>query len=308
MAVHGEGYWQSTQTIEDPSWPGDAWSSLARQFPEPAAPPPQRRRTPALAIGLVVALLALVGGVGGGWLYEATHDGAATGVAATAAPASPAPSSAFTGARLDVGSVVAVAEPSIVSVGTTIDARRSHGGVTGGAGTGIVLTADGEVLTNAHVIDSATSIEVVLPGSWASHTADVLRTDTDADIALLKVRGVHGLVPAQLGTAQPVRVGDDVVAIGNALALEGGPTVTKGIVSGLDRSIDTGSQVLNGMIQTDAAISSGNSGGPLLDATGRVIGINTAVAVSSDEIEASNVGFALPIATALRAVDRLRAA
>src|SRR5439155_17149562 len=88
---------------------------------------------------------------------------------------------------------------------------------------------------------------------------------------------------------------DDVVAIGNALDLPGGPTVTKGIVSALDRSIDTESASLTGMIQTDAAISSGNSGGPLVNAAGQVIGINTAVALGSDRVKAQNIGFAIPI-------------
>lgn len=306
MAVYAEHDWQVPPPVEGPAWPGDVWSSLARQFPEPVPhPEPQRRRVPGVVVALVVAALALSGGLGGGWLYAATHDGGRVAAGAATTPPTAAPSSVFTGERLDVGAVVAVAEPSVVSVGTTVDGRHTRAdGVTGGAGTGIVLTANGEILTNAHVIASASSIDVVLPGSWTTHTADVLASDEKADVALIKVRGVRGLKPAILGTAQLVRVGDDVIAIGNALALEGGPTVTKGIVSGLDRSIDTGALVLDGMIQTDAAISSGNSGGPLLDATGRVVGMNTAVAVSDDKVSASNVGFAIPIATALRAIGR----
>jgi S1-C subfamily serine protease len=104
-----------------------------------------------------------------------------------------------------------------------------------------------------------------------------------------------GVVPAKLGSSEDVAVGDQVVAIGNALALEGGPTVTEGIVSALNRSIDTANGTLTGLIQTDAAISSGNSGGPLVNAAGQVIGMNTAVAASSGSVNASNIGFAISI-------------
>jgi S1-C subfamily serine protease len=104
-----------------------------------------------------------------------------------------------------------------------------------------------------------------------------------------------------------VAVGDDVVAIGNALALEGSPTVTRGIVSALDRSIDTSSGQLTGLIQTDASISSGNSGGPLANAAGEVIGVNTAAAASSQGTTAENVGFAISIDKAMTVVEQLRA-
>ena len=124
----------------------------------------------------------------------------------------------------------------------------------------------------------------------------MITSDPARDLALLKVSDTSGLVAAPLGQSSDVAVGDQVVAIGNALALEGGPTVTEGIVSALGRSIDTDSGTLHGLIQTDAAISSGNSGGPLVNAAGQVIGMNTAVA---DEQRfgrtASNIGFAISI-------------
>ena len=115
---------------------------------------------------------------------------------------------------------------------------------------------------------------------------------------MLQLDDATGVVPATFATGD-VAVGDPVVAIGNALALEGGPTVTQGIVSALDRSIDTEQGHLDGLIQTDAAISSGNSGGPLANAAGQVVGINTAVAVEQREQQASNIGFVIPIAHAL---------
>ena len=145
------------------------------------------------------------------------------------------------------------------------------------------------------MIEGATSITVTVAGESKARTAKVIASDTNRDLALLRVDDATGLVAAPLGTSADVAVGDEVVAIGNALALEGGPTVTQGIVSALDRSIDTENGTLQGLIQTDAAISSGNSGGPLVNARGQVIGMNTAVAASSGTVNASNIGFAISI-------------
>src|SRR5690606_11924569 len=109
-------------------------------------------------------------------------------------------------------------------------------------------------------------------GEARSRDADLLGLDRENDLALLRVDDVDSLVPAELGSTEDVQVGDEVIAIGNALGLRGGPSVTRGIVSALGRSIDTRFGTITGLIQTDASISSGNSGGPLVDARGRVIG------------------------------------
>jgi putative serine protease PepD len=129
--------------------------------------------------------------------------------------------------------------------------------------------------------------------------------DAGADLALVRVADAEGMIAAARGGTEDVQVGDDVVAIGNALALEGGMTVTQGIVSALHRSIDTDSGTLDGLIQTDAAISSGNSGGPLVNAAGHVIGVNTAVAASGGGVSATNIGFAISIDHASSVVDDL---
>jgi S1-C subfamily serine protease len=129
-------------------------------------------------------------------------------------------------------------------------------------------------------------------------SAEVLGGSLADDIAVLQLDDATGVVPAMTATGEAA-VGDPVVAIGNALALEGGPTVTQGIVSALDRSIDTEQGHLDGLLQTDAAISSGNSGGPLANAAGQVVGINTAVASSGQGMQASNIGFVIPIDQAL---------
>jgi len=210
------------------------------------------------------------------------------------------------GATLTAGDVVGKLDPSVVAVDVTL---RTAGGVSGrGAGTGVILTADGQVLTNAHVVAGATSVRITLNGASTGRPATVLGSDSATDLALLRISGASGLVPAPLGHSSAVRVGDEVVAIGNALALEGGPTVTKGIISALNRSIaGEGGDTMSGLLQTDASISSGNSGGPLIDASGAVVGINTAVAASSRSNAAENIGFAIAIDSAGPVIDRLRA-
>jgi len=186
----------------------------------------------------------------------------------------------------DIGDLVARVEQSVVSVQTGT-----------GQGTGVILTPDGEILTNAHVVEGARLLTVTVPGESQSRRVDVIDADTDGDLALLRIRDASGLMPADLGTSSDLRAGEDVVAIGNALGIRGDPSVTRGIVSGLGRSIDT----LTGLIQTDAAINPGNSGGPLVNSAGEVVGINTAVRGG-----AQNIGFAIPIDTAMTFVARAR--
>ncbi|MBV8986573.1 MAG: trypsin-like peptidase domain-containing protein, partial [Acidimicrobiia bacterium] len=111
---------------------------------------------------------------------------------------------------------------------------------SGGAGTGIVLTPDGELLTNAHVVNGATSIKVTVGNDTQSHDASLIGINRNADLALVKINGVSNLPTAQLGSSSDLKVGDSVIAIGNALNLQGGMTVTEGIVSALNRSIDAG--------------------------------------------------------------------
>jgi putative serine protease PepD len=240
----------------------------------------------------------------GGWLVSSARaDNPAPAVAVDRA------SMQLAGGSLDVSQVLAKVEPSVVSVETEIASRTPFGssGTATGAGTGIVLDTSGLILTNAHVIEGASSITVTVPGSSTPRAATLVASDTGADLALLRVSDTSGLVAAPLGSSSDLQVGDDVVAIGNALALEGGLTVTEGIVSATGRTLDTGTSQLSDLIQTDAAISSGNSGGPLVNAAGEVVGINTAVATSSGSVSASNIGFAISIDNAKQVVDQLKA-
>jgi putative serine protease PepD len=206
----------------------------------------------------------------------------------------------------DVQSILNKVGPAVAYVRTQAF-RSGRFFAQSGAGTGIVLTKDGELLTNAHVVAGATSIKVTLGNDTQSHDATVIGADTNRDLALVKINGVSNLTTAELGNSGDLKVGDDVVAIGNALNLQGGMTVTEGIVSALNRSIDAGgeagsdSESLDGLIQTDAAINPGNSGGPLVNSSGQVIGINTAT--SGD---AQNIGFAIAIDNAKPVIDQLR--
>lgn len=190
------------------------------------------------------------------------------------------------GDALDVQGVLSVVSPSVVSIETNVENFR---GVFGGSGSGIVVDTNGLILTNAHVIEDADTVEVVFfDGTRAPAT--VVSSIAAEDIALIQVQGVTDTLPATLGTVEQVLVGDQVLAIGNALGLGGDPTVTLGILSAKNRQIDAGRLSFENLLQTDAAINPGNSGGPLVNAAGEVIGINTAIIEGSQ-----NVGFAIAI-------------
>ncbi|MDA2968795.1 MAG: trypsin-like peptidase domain-containing protein, partial [Actinomycetota bacterium] len=192
---------------------------------------------------------------------------------------------------------------SVVTISTTLS-DESGGGR--GVGTGVVLTSDGEILTNAHVIEDASEVVVRFAGETEPRVAKILASDVGNDLALIKV-DISGLVAATFAKPGSVQIGDAVVAIGYALALDGGPTVTSGIVSALKRTIETDSGALNSLIQTDAAISSGNSGGPLVNLKGEVVGINTAVARGDSESAANNIGFSISVDEVLIVIEQLRA-
>ena len=154
---------------------------------------------------------------------------------------------------------------------------------------GIVIDRNGLILTNAHVIEDADTVEVVFfDGTRAPAT--IVSSIVAEDVALIQVQGVTDTLPATLGTVEQLLVGDPVLAIGNALGLGGDPTVTLGILSAKNRQIEAGRLSFDNLLQTDAAINPGNSGGPLVNAAGEVIGINTAIIEGSQ-----NVGFAIAI-------------
>jgi serine protease Do len=193
-----------------------------------------------------------------------------------------------------VVNVVSAAMPSVVTVTSQVQTFTPFGPQDGKAiGTGFVVRSDGYVLTNHHVIEGASSVSVTLP-SGSDRSARVVADDAEHDLAVLQVDAT-GLPALTLGTSKDLAMGESVVAIGYALDLSGGPTVTSGIISSLDRSIDVQSsngapKTYHGLLQTDAALNHGNSGGPLLTLDGHVVGVNVA---GGDGAE--NIGFAIPI-------------
>jgi S1-C subfamily serine protease len=200
----------------------------------------------------------------------------------------------------DIQSILASVLPAVVSIDTSH--IRGLGGYVQGAGTGMIIEPSGVILTNNHVVAGAQSVTVAFFGQSRRFPARVIGVEAQKDIALVQVEGTRGLLPVvHLGPSADPEQGDGVLAIGNALALAGGESVTEGIVSALDRSLtattDEGTtESLTGLIQTDAPINPGNSGGPLVDAGGQVVGMNTAVATSSEgNAPAQNVGFAIGV-------------
>ena len=258
-----------------------------------AAPPGLPRR------GRLVLTAALVGAVAGA---------AVAGIVVSVGGddrSGPSPARQVPTARpRDIQAILAAVQPAVVAIRTRTlnlgDFLRPD--AAEGAGTGFVVGADGVIVTNNHVVAGAQRIDVVL-GDGRKLSGRVLGRDPTTDLAVLKVDASR-LPTARLGDSGALRVGDDVVAIGNALSLEGGPTVTRGIVSATERTIEAGNAVrLDHLIQTDTAINPGNSGGPLVNATGEVIGINTAVAGG-----AQNIGFAIAITPAKPVINELRQA
>lgn len=207
------------------------------------------------------------------------------------------------GEPLDIQGVLAVVRPGVVSInveGTTVDdAGNLRQGQ--GAGSGMIIEPDGLVLTNAHVIADATTISVTL-ADGSRRPADLVGSLPQDDVALVQIRDGGTFDVVELGRSADAEVGDDVVAVGNALNLGESPTVTSGILSATGRTVSAENGVtLDQLLQTDAAINPGNSGGPLVDATGKVIGVNTAIAGGAE-----NIGFALSIDALKPLIDDLR--
>jgi putative serine protease PepD len=202
-----------------------------------------------------------------------------------------------------VAKVADAVAPSVVTISATVSGGFGSGE---SVGTGVIISSDGDVLTNAHVVEGATTVQVRLMNETEPRSGRVLAADAENDLALVKI-DVTGLTAAVFADPETTKLGDPVIAIGYALNLDGGPSVTLGIVSALDRTITTENGALNALIQTDAAISSGNSGGPLVNEQGQVVGINTAVARGDNSTAANNIGFAISTREVLRVLEVLRA-
>jgi serine protease Do len=254
----------------------------------------QPRRTGKMAALLIlVALLALAGGILGGY-FAGTLQPTLTSINRNSAQDG---NKIVTQEEEDIASVASKVGPSVVSVITSAQAHSALGTSTmQGAGTGIIVSKDGYVLTNKHVVQGSETVSIVTSNGATYKNVKVVGTDPLNDVAFLKIDGVNDLQSATLGDSTSIRIGQKVVAIGNALG-EYENTVTSGIISGTGRSVtasldgtDSNAETLTDLIQTDAAINSGNSGGPLTNITGQVVGINTALAS-----DANSIGFSIPI-------------
>ncbi|HEV2450785.1 MAG TPA: trypsin-like peptidase domain-containing protein [Streptosporangiaceae bacterium] len=211
-------------------------------------------------------------------------------------------------AALTTAQIAAKTDPGVVDVISTL-------GYAGGtaAGTGIVLRSSGEVLTNNHVINGATSIKVRDVGNGRTYLARVVGYDASRDIAVLRLSGASGLATADIGDSATVRAGNDVVAIGNAGGQDGTPSVAIGSVTALDQSITASdasshtSEQLSGLIRTNAPIQPGDSGGPLTSTRGQVIGIDTAASSGFQLSSTATEAFAIPINTAMNIARQIEA-
>ena len=273
----------------------------AAPSPGPAPAPRLRSRSGGAAAIVVAAVLSAVLAAGGtaalvaGPLRTAQATPASAGAPAgvtTATGTNPGPS-----ATTDLPAVVAAVRDSVVTITSEgVSARGLVDIPSTGVGSGIVLTANGYILTNKHVVTGSQSLSVEL-ADGEQFDATVVTESPDTDLALVKI-DAKGLTPAIIGDVSTLQVGQTVIAIGSPLGTFT-ETVTKGILSATGRTITvrdeaTGRpETLTGLLQTDAAINPGNSGGPLLDAAGRVIGVNTAVSTNAE-----GLGFAIPIAAA----------
>ncbi|MEV1167690.1 trypsin-like peptidase domain-containing protein [Nonomuraea sp. NPDC049784] len=276
----------------------------------PPPPPPRRagfvltRKTIAgLALAAVTALTAAA--LGGGAVGAYVAEGARPAPTVTTTVASPVFRTAS--GQLTVAQVAEKVQPSVVM----IQGQNAEG-------SGVVLSEDGLILTNNHVVAGQGDQLTVKFSDGKTAKASVVGTDPATDLAVIRASGVSGLAKATLGDSDQLKVGDDVLAIGSPLGLDG--TVTAGIISALDRTVTAGSggqdqqlppgwgqqgqasetTTLGGMIQTDAAINPGNSGGALVNAAGELVGINSAVAA-----DGVNLGFAIPVNTAKQVSEQL---
>jgi S1-C subfamily serine protease len=261
----------------------------------PAFPPPdepvRRRRSPlTIAVAAFLAVLVLVGsGIGIGTLLSRVHSGGSAGAVSTSFADS----------------------TGVVDIDTFTTRTGLHQGPDFplGAGTGMIITASGQVLTNNHVIEGATRIQVTIPGGGV-YVARVLGADPTDDVALLQMEGASRLRTITIADSSTVRLADRVVAVGNALGKGGDPAVAPGSVWGLDQSIEVRDvrgelDPLDGVIQVRAAVRPGDSGGPLENEDGDVVGMITAADAHTSGA-ASRVAFAIPSNDAIGIVQRIR--
>ena len=289
--------------------------------PLPPAPPwPPERPVPSqphwrrgLAIVAVIAMV-LVGGalLGNASRGGSLFSGGSSSSAQSSAPASSSSSASSVNPPNNSGNVSGVTgkvQPGLVNIVTTL-----YGGAGQGAGTGMVISSNGEVLTNNHVIENAESISVEIAGDGSSHNAKVIGYDVADDVALVKIDNVSGLDTIPIGDPSGVAVDDPIVVLGNALGRGGLATAASGTVTALNRQITatdadgSNAETLTNLIQVQADVQPGDSGGALVDSGGQVVGMTTAASSNGFRFQESSngVGFAIRIDTALSVIKQIR--
>jgi putative serine protease PepD len=304
-------YWPQHGHAQTQQLPVYDWRYAQQSYPQPTQQPPitQKHSRAGLFTAGAVAIAVLSAGVGGG-VALAVHPDHQGGLPIATSPRTPGQPAASAPAG-SVEQVAAKVVPSVVKLETSMGRQSEEG-------SGIILTADGLILTNNHVVAAAaqagngSKVTVTFSdGRTAPFT--VVGTDPSSDIAVVRAQGVSGLTPITIGSSANLKVGQNVVAIGSPLGLEG--TVTTGIVSALNRPVASGGEsgdqntVLDA-IQTDAAINPGNSGGALVNMNGELVGINSAIATlgsdqSGPQSGSIGLGFAIPVDQAKRIADEL---
>ncbi|HSP09665.1 MAG TPA: trypsin-like peptidase domain-containing protein [Candidatus Dormibacteraeota bacterium] len=305
--------------------PPSAPDGPAGQWMPPAQAAPDNSLWHRIAAGVVLAaIIAAAAGAGVGFSLARAIDqrtptaqtsaepqGSAANQAPPAlapqapiAPASPGSAPQSPGG-VDAASVAARIEPAIVDITTVIGSSQA-------AGTGQIISASGEVLTNNHVIDGSSGIQVTLVGDGRTYAAHVIADDPSADIAVIQLEGASGLPTVTFASSSSLVVGQSVVALGNALGNGGTPRATSGSITGLDQTITASegggkSEQLNGMVQSDATIWPGDSGGPLVNAASQVVGMITAGEAQGFRSTSSSVAYAIPSDTLLTIVNEIRA-
>jgi S1-C subfamily serine protease len=294
---------------------GPAGALLPPAYSEGMGAPPPWAPTPRptsfwnriAAYIVLIAVVAAAAGAGIGWslarAVNPTHQSAdATTPESPISAATPSTGSGNT----SVSAIAAKVDPAIVDINTTLGNGQA-------AGTGMIISSTGEILTNNHVVTGSTSISVTVQGRSQTYSAHVVGVDVSQDVAVIQIdQNVSGLATVRFADSSSLRVGDAVIAIGNALGQGGAPHVETGQVTALDQTITASqgsgsAETLNGMIQSDAAIYEGDSGGALVNRSGQVVGMITAGQAQGFRSSASTVGYAIASNTALAVVNRIRA-
>jgi S1-C subfamily serine protease len=317
MSAGGQGTWEPPPGGGHGGWgPPPAGGSGGYGQPgggygQPGGPRPERRRNHPL-LYVLVAVVAAALGAGAVFALQAKSSSPSSSSSFSPqdvpSPASSPGSGNTNTSGIDEQSVATKVEPGLVDITASL---RYTGQVF--EGTGMVLSSSGLVLTNNHVVDGSTGLTATVVSSGRKYQAQIVGTDAKDDVALLRLTGVSGLKTVQVGDSSKVTRGSPVVALGNAGGAGGTPTVTSGSITALNRTItasDAGSgnsETLHNMLQTNAHIAEGDSGGPLANAAGQVIGMNTAANTQSFGPQGSNEGFAIPINHALALAHQMAA-